>query len=137
MRPLPGCLDAQDRDQLLARAAHQVDANQAQRWWHLYGGASDTVLDLAASDKALAMAVAPGAHVLVAELVHAIEQERAVSLVDVLARRTMAGLDQDRGLDTAPGAASWLVRLGIWDKHRMERELAAYREHAQEMQPRF
>ena len=51
----------------------------------------------------------------------------ARTLVDLLQRRCMAGLDAHCGLEMAPAAADWLFRLGLWDKRGAEAELAAYR----------
>jgi hypothetical protein len=42
----------------------------------------------------------------------------------------MAGLQSDSGLESAPQAADWLVRLGIWDKARAAEEVTAYRRFA-------
>ena len=76
------------------------------------------------------MVVGPMSDLFVAELVHAVEHEYAVTLGDILLRRCMAGLGADFGLATAPVASEWMVRLGIWDKARADHELAAYRELA-------
>jgi glycerol-3-phosphate dehydrogenase len=78
----------------------------------------------------LGMAVGPDRAVFVGELVEGLEREWAISLVDLLQRRTMCGLGAGFGIETAPAAAEWLVRLGLWDKHRGQAELAAYRDHA-------
>jgi hypothetical protein len=39
----------------------------------------------------------------------------------------MAGLAADRGLECAPAAADWLVRLGLWDRARGDHEVDSYR----------
>jgi len=67
---------------------------------------------------------------LTAELVHALTNEFAVTLVDLLQRRCMAGLDADFGLRAAPPAVAALTRLGSWDSARAAHELAAYHELA-------
>jgi glycerol-3-phosphate dehydrogenase len=64
---------------------------------------------------------------LAAELVHALEHEWAVTLEDLLQRRSMVGLRADFGLGAATGAANALQRLGLWDSARVAEELAAYR----------
>jgi len=64
--------------------------------------------------------------VLVAELVYALEREWAVTLEDLLQRRCMAGLGADFGLGAAHGAATALVRLGVWDAARASAELNTY-----------
>jgi glycerol-3-phosphate dehydrogenase len=136
-RALPGALDAADRDALLGELTGRFGAAQAGRLWRIYGGAAAAIAARCAQAELAAMAVAPGARVLVAELLHALEHEFAAGLVDLVARRTMAGLDADCGRATAPGAAQWLVRLGIWDSARAAAEIDAYRLHIRRMPPRF
>jgi glycerol-3-phosphate dehydrogenase len=136
-RPLPGWLDDAGREALVDQLTRRFGAAQGMRLWRIYGSAAAAIADRCSGSKDAAMAVAPGSGVLVAELLHALENEFAVGLVDLLARRTMAGLDADCGLASAPGAAQWLVRLGIWDSDRGAAEIDAYRLHVRRMQPRF
>ena len=125
-RPLPAALDAAARDELLAAIGASLGAAQAARLWRIYGAQAGTIAALAGSSKELAMTLGPAASTLVAELVYAVREEWASSLADILLRRCMAGLAADRGLDVAPAAAQWLVRLGIWDRVRGEQEKVAY-----------
>ena len=126
-RPLPGALDAVARDELVGALAQELGAAQAARLWGIYGAQSQAIAALARSSKDLAMVLGPAASTLVAELVYAVREEWAGSLADILLRRCMAGLRADRGLDAAPAAADWLVRLGVWDRARGEHELESYR----------
>jgi glycerol-3-phosphate dehydrogenase len=128
-RPLPGALDAHDRDRLLADVGAVFGASQAQRLWHVYGGAAAAVAQLA-KVRDLGATLDGSSAVLVAELVYARETEWAETLDDILQRRCMAGLGADFGLAAAGAAASWLERLGVWDKARAAQELASYRAHA-------
>jgi glycerol-3-phosphate dehydrogenase len=73
------------------------------------------------------MSLGPTVEPLVAELVYAVREEWASSLADILLRRCMAGLAADRGLECAPAAADWLVRLGLWDRARGDHEVDSYR----------
>lgn len=125
-RPLPGALAALERDALLAELGARFGARQARRLWNVYGGLAADVAKCAMRPE-LAEPVAPGSDLLAAELVHALETEWAVTLVDVLQRRAMVGLGADFGIGVAPAAASTLVRLGLWDAPRAAQELAAYR----------
>jgi glycerol-3-phosphate dehydrogenase len=69
--------------------------------------------------------------VLRAEIVHAVDEEMALTLTDVLERRTRALLfDRTQGVDGADAAAAMLAeRLG-WDAARTAAETAAYRQLA-------
>ena len=127
-RPLPGALAAADRDSLLADLRESFGERQAQRLLRIYGKAAADVAALARRPE-LGERLG-GSDVLTAELVHALTNEFAVTLVDLLQRRCMAGLDADFGLRAAPPAAAALTRLGIWDSARAAHELAAYHELA-------
>ncbi len=128
-RPLPGALDARDRDEMLTEVGATLGAAQAERLWCVYGGAAAAVAKLAAArDLRSPLDAATG--VLVAELVYAREAEWAETLDDILQRRCMAGLDADFGLAAAEPAARWLERLGVWDRTRAEQEIFDYRAHA-------
>jgi glycerol-3-phosphate dehydrogenase len=128
-RPLPGALPTGSRDGLLAELEGQFGARQARRLWHVYGKFAVDVAALASRPE-LAEPIDAMSGVLAAELVYALETEWAVSLDDLLQRRSMAGLNADFGLGAARGAAAALVRLGLWDSARAADELAAYRELA-------
>jgi glycerol-3-phosphate dehydrogenase len=126
-RPFPGALDATARGELLAALGAELGAGQAARLWRIYGAQAAAIASLARDSKELAMVLGPAARPLVAELVYAVREEWASSLADILLRRCMAGLAADRGLDSAPAAAGWLVRLGVWDRSRGNHEVESYR----------
>ena len=127
-RPLPGALAGADHAALLADLRAGFGERQAQRLLRIYGKFAADVAALAARPELRGQLGTSG--VLAAELVHALENEWAASLEDVLQRRCMAGLDADFGLGAAAAAADALVRLGFWDGARAAHELAAYRELA-------
>lgn len=129
-RPLPGALDAVERDAMLEDIGARLGSAQASRLWRVYGGRAAALVGRFAEANELGMAVGPDHAVFVGELVEGLEREWAVSLVDLLQRRTMCGLGADFGIETAPAAAEWLVRLGIWDKHRAQAELSAFSDYA-------
>jgi glycerol-3-phosphate dehydrogenase len=97
--------------------------------WNVYGAAAAEIVALAAREE-LGAQIDEVSGVLVAELVHAIDREWAVTLEDFLQRRCMAGLGADFGLGAAQGAAAALVRLGAWEPARAAQELDAYRAFA-------
>ena len=125
-RPLPGCLDPHDRDALVAALTDRFDGATATRLWRTYGGLAARLLESVATRPELADRIAPVSGLRVAELVMAVEREHAHTLVDILQRRTMAGLDADFGRPLAPLAADCMVRLGYWDRLRADEEVGAY-----------
>src|SRR5690606_8778030 len=129
--PLPGALAGRERDALEAELAGSFGTKHALRLVRTYGRLAEQLLREARARPELAAPAAPGAAVLRVELVHALESEWAATLTDLLARRTMVGLDADFGLGAAHAAARALVELGVWDAARADEELAAYRREAE------
>jgi glycerol-3-phosphate dehydrogenase len=127
-RPLPGAITGRDRDALLDDLQRRFGEHQAQRLLRIYGRSAVEVAAFA--ERAELGERLAGTDVLTAELVHALTNEFAVTLVDLLQRRNMAGLDGDFGLRAASAAAGALTRLGIWDSVRAAHELGTYRELA-------
>jgi len=66
---------------------------------------------------------------IVAQLHQAVGEEMAVSLQDVLLRRTGIGLSLCQGLDCAEAIGSRMAELCGWSPRRLDAELAAYRQH--------
>jgi glycerol-3-phosphate dehydrogenase len=127
-RPLPGTLPPAERDELLTDLRAAVGEPTALRLWRTYGRFAADVAALARQPELAERLGQSG--VLSAELVHSLTNEWAVTLEDLLQRRCMAGLDADFGASTASAGCAALVRLGLWDAERADRELASYRELA-------
>jgi glycerol-3-phosphate dehydrogenase len=90
-RPLPGAADAEAVEALLPHEDAEVRAHLA----HLYGSHAPIVLD---GDPALHERIHPDGPDVLAQVVHAREREWAVTVDDVLRRRTTVAV---RGLATA------------------------------------
>lgn len=129
-RRLPGAVSADERDAIEAEIAGELGAADAARLIRIYGRRARDIAARARESSELAARVTAGSSVRAAELVHALESEAAVGLVDILQRRCMAGLGADFGLGIADAAAERLVALGVWDAARAEHERELYREHA-------
>ena len=68
---------------------------------------------------------------IVAQLHQAVTEELAVSLQDVLLRRTGIGQSRCQGLDCAPAIARRMGRLLGWSPRRLDAELEAFNEYVQ------
>ena len=66
---------------------------------------------------------------IVAQLHQAVREEMAVSLQDVLLRRTGIGQSLCQGLDCSEAIGSRMAELCGWSPRRLDAELAAYRQH--------
>ena len=108
-----------------------VDVAGRQLLADRYGYAAGDVLVLAAEDRALARRIVPGLPDVLAEARFAAQREQALSVGDVLLRRTRLGVLDARTL-CAPGAeapravAGALAAEHAWDAARVDREVAAW-----------
>jgi glycerol-3-phosphate dehydrogenase len=93
----------------------------------IYGPRALAVLKLARSDPALAAPLCPHGPDIAAQAVHAVRQEGARTVGDVLLRRTPAGWNACRGLDAAPAVARLLAADFGWSAAQTAAAVAAYR----------
>ncbi|MBI4414066.1 MAG: glycerol-3-phosphate dehydrogenase/oxidase, partial [candidate division NC10 bacterium] len=91
-----------------------------------YGHRSRAVLDRTVGRPDLKARLCPSNPDIAAQLLHAVEEEAAVRLTDVLLRRTGIGTSPCLGRDCAEAIAARMAVLCGWDRARQERELAAY-----------
>lgn len=126
--PLPGG-ETTDLDLIVAEAERDgLSPTAARRLVRRYGTETAAVARLAAGDPRLAAPIADGAATLRAELIHAAEREMALTLCDLLIRRTHVFYETPGHALGAVAELAALVgeRLG-WDEARRDREVASYR----------
>jgi glycerol-3-phosphate dehydrogenase len=99
-----------------------------------YGRAYPRVLELARKVPDGLDRLCPSNPEIVAQLHHAVRDELAVSLQDVLLRRTDIGWSQCRGLDCAQSIGGRMAELAGWSRRRLDAELAAYQQHVERSQ---
>jgi glycerol-3-phosphate dehydrogenase len=94
---------------------------------HRYGTLAAEVTALASSDASLAEPLVPGLAHTRAEAVYAVRHEMALTLDDVLTRRTRARLfDRPATVAAAPAVAALLATELGWDSAETERQVAAF-----------
>lgn len=93
-----------------------------------YGRGYSRLLDLARKVPDGAERLCPQNPAIVAQLHHAVREEMAVSLQDVLLRRTGIGQSPCLGLDCAESIGRRMADLLGWGPRRLDAELAAYRQ---------
>ena len=96
-----------------------------------YGDGYQMILKYINEDAALAEPITPSLPFTKAELLYAYWGEMAMTLDDLLWRRTRIGWTPGQGLDIAPQIAQFLSEKNNWDQARVTAEVAAYREHIQ------
>jgi len=129
-RPLPGARAGNfaAREQELS-----LEPATITRLARVYGGRAREVLDLAMADRSLAQPLCPHHHGLVAEVVHAVKAEWAMTLGDVLLRRNNLGLSACQGLDCVDRVADQMAPVLGWDADRRRKEIEAYRREVEPM----
>ncbi|MER5325787.1 glycerol-3-phosphate dehydrogenase/oxidase [Streptosporangium roseum] len=136
-RPLPGAdtTDWRAFAEDFMRSSPLTGA-QSRRLLDIYGVRARRVLEIAATDASLAEIVDEESGALAAEVVLAVRDEGAVTLGDILLRRTLVGLGPDMGLDAAAACADVAVRHLGWDDERARAELAGYGAELRRFRPR-
>jgi glycerol-3-phosphate dehydrogenase len=126
--PLPGAREgaAPSADGRLPAATHAHLAS-------IYGARADRVTALIGDDASLAQPLCPHHHGIAAEVVHAVRNEWARTVGDVLLRRTMLGVTACQGLDCIDAIAARIGALLGWDAQRQRAEVERYRAEIEPM----
>ena len=103
----------------------------AEHLTRLFGSEAPAVARLALSDPALKQPIVEGHPALRAELIHAVRREMAITLCDLLIRRTHLFYEvPGHALAEATGVAELVGQELGWDAARQAAELAAYAREA-------
>ncbi len=94
-----------------------------------YGRAYPRVLDLAGKVPEGSERLCPQNPEIVAQLHHSVSHELAISLQDVLLRRTGIGLSRCQGRDCAEAIGRRMAALLGWSSRRLDAELRAWESH--------
>ncbi|MFM2720187.1 glycerol-3-phosphate dehydrogenase/oxidase [Microbacterium mcarthurae (nom. nud.)] len=137
--PLPGALSARWAGAAAARqsllATLPFEPALAERLVDVYGAGAAAIRDLAATDPGEAEVFGHGrGAVVAAEVTHAIRAEGAATLVDILHRRTLVGLEPALGTDVERAVAERAARELGWDAARVAAEIAAHRSYVERLQ---
>jgi glycerol-3-phosphate dehydrogenase len=137
-RPLPGGhladIQTYTDEQLWPRArALGLDRQQADHLGSTYGSLAPSVLARAEADPLLTQRVCLNQPGILAEIERAVADEWALSLADVLLRRTMLGLEACQALECLDGVADHMARLLGWNRLERARQIDAYRREIEPM----
>ena len=127
--PLPGATTSPgDLEQTLRARLPELSAGAAARLTTLYGADCELLLGRVAADPGAGAPLPGQPDVPRAEVEHALDHEMALTLEDVLERRTrLLVYDRRQGLGAVEAAAALLAaRLG-WDAARTAAEIDGYR----------
>ena len=98
-----------------------------------YGTDYLKILSLGLIDRKFLEPLSPSSEVLKGEVVHAVEDEMAMTLEDFMKRRTEIGhFDFDHGVNAAETVAALMGARLDWDESERKRQIEAYRSSAEE-----
>ena len=115
-------------DHPLLNAVEEVSGADAERLVKRYGEGYSTIQKFIAEDATLAEPVTPSLPFTKAELLYACWGEMAITLEDLLWRRTRIGWTPGQGVDIAPEIAQFLGEKNNWNDTRIVAEVETYRE---------
>ena len=127
--PLPGGAGLEQAAAVLRRV-DMLSAAGVQRLLDVYGGRAVAVAELAGRDRRLAMTLDDQGTILAAEVVYALREEFAVTLVDIVFRRLMTGLAADQGRGIYGAIAGLAAAECGWDAAHRDSELARLEAYA-------
>ena len=112
----------------LPNAVGEATGADAERLVKRYGEGYRTIIEFITEDESLGEPVTPSLPFTKAELLYASWGEMAITLEDVLWRRTRIGWTPGQGVDIAPQIAHFLGESNNWNDTRIAAEVEAYRE---------
>jgi glycerol-3-phosphate dehydrogenase len=99
----------------------------------IYGSRALEVAHLSGDDRSLGDTLCADHASTGREVVHAVRQEWAMTIGDVLLRRTMLGLQACQGIDCVDAVAARMAGLLGWDVERRRFEIESYRREIEPM----
>lgn len=112
-----------------ARSASVPKSSRGRHLYHRFGTDAADIETLIAAQPTLGETVIDGLPYVRAEIVYAVRHEMAITLDDVLSRRTRALLfDRQSALAAAPAVADIMADILGWDRERIVREIDAFTE---------
>jgi len=132
--PLPGG-EVADIEALVGELTTEDMAPETARHLVLaYGAEASAIANLIRAETGLAKPLVAGGPWLEAEVVHQARREMALTVSDVMMRRThLFHLHADQGMDAAPRVAALLARELSWEADRAQASLEAYRREVERM----
>lgn len=135
-RILPGGHSLEEARRRLAEVPELSDAGR-ERLVSIYGGRAASIVELAQSRPDWQAVLGTLRNILAAEAVFAVREELAVTLVDIVHRRMMTGLDADQGEETANEIAGLAAGELGWNDAERKRQLQQLKQYNLRLKPAF
>ena len=117
-----------EADRARAEAGHQLDAECLATLVSTHGAAWRAVLQRCAKDPRLCSRLSPGTPIPAAAVLHAVEEEMACTLADVVVRRLPLGAAAYPGDGVVAACGALMASACGWDATRLAAEIDAVRD---------
>ncbi len=115
-----------ERQSRILAGRYHLPITITQHLVHFYGSRARNVLALAEDHPALADPIHPDYPDIPAQVIYGVENEEALTLMDIMLRRTSLGTHAGLGLDCVARVAEIAAPLLAWDARQVEREIETY-----------
>lgn len=109
-------------------ATAPVDRRVAERLVDLYGTRAESIIELLRREPELGDVLSERLALIAAEIAFTVDNEFALTLTDVMARRTLLAFDPQHGRDAVPAIVEVLARRLGWSAAEREAQIAEYDE---------
>jgi len=135
--PLPGG-NTFDLDHFAAnlKTTSGLDDDVVRRLVQIYGVHAKQIAQIAGDDPILRERFSPDTGAIGAEIPYAVQSEMAETLIDILMRRTMVGLDESAGRDAVDNAVKVARQALGWDEECVRAATVAYDDYLGHLRPR-
>jgi len=103
-----------------------ITAEELDHLVSLYGSRCSEVLEYVKTDKRLSERICETNLDIMAEIIHAIEKESALTLTDFMLRRSLIGFRQCEGLDCRMKVGKKMGEILGWSDHEVASQIQAY-----------
>ena len=126
--PLPGCILPSDRriQQAVDKYSSTLAIDIINHLFSVYGAKALEVLALTEDDPELGQRIDSDLSDIKAQIVYAVRNEFAHTLVDILRRRTTLAMNGHYGMNLLPEVIDTLQQYCGWDRERCDRDRAEY-----------
>ena len=126
--PLPGCITQGDAriHQAIAKYQDRLSPNTINYLFSVYGARAINILALIPENLELATAISPELPDIKAQIVYAVQEEMALTLVDIIRRRTTLAMNGNYGLDLLPVVTETLKKYCGWSQEKCDRQVEDY-----------
>ena len=132
--PLPGCIVDSDRklQEAIAKYQDRLAPDTINYLFSVYGAKATEVLALAQENLELVTKISPDLPDIKAQIVYAVREEMAHTLVDIARRRTTLATNGNYGLDLLPVMTETLNKYCGWSQEQCDAACKEYRTFMEE-----